>query len=279
MSGTGVSGPRLGVRVAARARGWVRTEVVEAYRRAGNQVYEDVIAADATRQELLLAGNDLRTVDPGVRTQLVCTWNAFALQTLGTAFLEAAPAAAARLPGYLPRATVGQAELFLAEVGYWSGQAQRGGVDAGYDIGALRPLPAPLPPWFEAMPCPREHVTAMLDAGAALRDRAEAAMTDFHRGMPTDAARDAATLAGLAADAEAALAYAGGMFSPDASQPVHEALEESVRRAVESLYRLGQFMAAPALLDRPTPAPWTPDAWAQAAPPPPERPPRRRGGC
>lgn len=128
------------------------------------------------------------------------------------------------------------------------------------------------------MPCPREHVTAMLDAGAALRGRAEAAMTDFRKAMPNDTGRDAVRLAGLAADAQAALAYAGGMLSPDASQPVHAALEQSVRGAVESLYRLGQLMASPTLLDRPAPAAWMP-AGGDPARRPSSEPPRRRGSC
>lgn len=279
MSGPQTSRPGLKVQLTARVRGWVPTDLVEAYRGAGGQVYEDVIAADAARQELLLAGRNLRTVRPGTRSQLVCTWNAFALQTLGLAFVDAVPPAAARLPGYLPRATVAQAEVFLAEVGYWSGQAHRSSADPDFDVAALRPLPAPLPRWVVAMPCPREHVTAMLDAGAALRDRAQAAMADFRRAMPDDAERDTVRLAGLAADAEAALAYAGGMLSPDASQPVHAALEQSVRRAVESLYQLGQLMAAPSLLDRPAPEARVPTLGDRTLRPPAPGPTRRRGSC
>jgi hypothetical protein len=65
------------------------------------------------------------------------------------------------------------------------------------------------------------------------------------------------------------------MFSPDARQPVHEALEESVRRAVGSYYRLGQLMAAPDLLDWQAPARRAPDR-----PPRPVGQPRAsRGGC
>ena len=57
--------PALAVRVAALARGWARTDVVEAYRRAAGCVYEDLPAADATRRGLLLDGQDLRTASLG----------------------------------------------------------------------------------------------------------------------------------------------------------------------------------------------------------------------
>ena len=271
--------PGLGVRIGAALRGWVRIDAAYAYRRAGGVVYEELMLAEGIRQQLLLAGQDLRTAPPGIRSQLICTWNAFALQSLGEAFLDGAPAAAATLPGYLPRITVAQATVFLAEVAYWSSQTRRAGVDAGYDITAQRPIPAPLPSWIESRPCPREHVRAMLDAGAAMLDKTEAALADFHR-AEANAGHDgdASVLAGMAADADAALAYAAAMFTPDARQPVHEALEESVRHAVESYFRLGQLMAAPALLDHlpPTPVarpyPAEPYGWVA-------EPRRDRGGC
>ena len=282
---TGEVRPGLGVRFGALLRGWVRTDTAEAYRRAGGLVYEQLLTAETTRQRLLLAGQDLRTAPAGTRTELICTWNAFALQSLGEAFLEAAPASAARLPGYLPRITVAQASLFLAEVSYWSSQARRGGVDPGYDVITQRPIPAPLPGWIESGPCPIEHVQAMLAAGATLRDKTEAALADFHRAQAADPAiaRDASALAGMVADADAALAYATAMYTPGVRQPVHEALEESVRRAVNSYYRLGQVLAAPALLDQPPLAarPVNPYPFGTYPPASYDWPaePRRRGGC
>lgn len=244
--------PRLMTRLAAALRGEVSADTVEAYRRAGVQVYEDLLAADAVREQLALDGTDLWSAPAGTRSQLLCTWNAYALQTLGDSFITADYAADPQTVGFLPLVTAEQAARLLGEVEYWSSGARRAAADSGFDALAGQGLPAPLPPWVEVEPCPLPHLEAMLAAGRGLREKAEHALADFRRtGAPDSQAAQVATLAGLAADAGSALDYAIGLFAPGAREEVHQRAETSVRRSIEAFYRLGQLLAAPHLLNQP----------------------------
>jgi hypothetical protein len=189
---------------------------------------------------------------PGQASQLLCTWNAFVLQTLGDQLVEADYQAMPSTAGYLPPVTAEQTAAFLGEVEYWSSRARRAAADPNFDIGADHPLPAVLPRWVEVEPCPTEHLVAMLAAARAVRDRVEAAQADFVRaGVAEDHAKDAAQLAGLVADADSAVSYAESLWSPTADGVLHERIEASLKRAIEGYYRVGQLFAIPTLLDRP----------------------------
>ena len=54
-------------------------------------------------------------------------------------------------------------------------------------------------------------------------------------------------LQGMAAEADAVTEFGESLWSPDASEQIHERVENSLRRGIE----LGQLLAVPALLDRP----------------------------
>lgn len=246
--------PTLLTRLAAALHGEVAATTIEAYRRAGSAAYAEQDAADAARADLAAGGGDLWSAAPGRSSQLLCAWNAFALQTLGEAFVEADYAADPRTVGYLPKVTAEQAASLLGEVEVWLAGARRGAADPGCDVMREVALPARLPAWAEVEPCPRAHLDAMLAAGRALRARAEAAMADFQRtAIPAEHRQAAAKLAGMAADAGAVLAYAESLWSPAADQEIHERVENSLRRAITAYYTLGQLLAVPALLDRPEP--------------------------
>ena len=205
--------PRLMTRLAAAMRGEVSADTIESLRRAGGGVYEDLLLADSLREQLAMQGVDVWSMAAGARSQLLCTWNAYALQTLGEAFVDADYAADPQTVGFLPPVTAEQAARFLGEVERWSAAAHRAAADPGFDITAVQVLPAPLPLWAEVEPCPLPHLQAMLASGQALRDRSEHALADFTRSqVPAERAGDAATLAGLAADANSALDYAAGLY-------------------------------------------------------------------
>lgn len=239
-------------RLAAALHGEIAATTVEAYRRAGASAYEDMLAADQMRTDMAGAGSNLWSANAGQISQLLCTWNAFALQTLGDAFIDADYQTNPRTIGYLPPVTAEQAAAFLGEVESWSARARRARADGSYDVSAEITLPARLPGWSQVEPCPRAHLAAMLAAARAMRDRTEAAQADFTRaGIPAGAERVAARLAGMIADADAVVSYGESLWSPDATGDVHERAESSLQRGIAAYYSLGQFLAMPALLDRP----------------------------
>lgn len=243
--------PSLMTRLAAALCGEVAADTVEAYRRAGRAAYEDLLNAEKLRQEMALSGTDLWSASAGQASQLLCTWNAFVLQTLGDQFVEADYQADSRTVGFLPPVTAEQAARFLGEVEQWSSHARRAAADANYDVTAEIACPARLPGWVEVEPCPRSHLAAMLAAAGAMHDHAEAALADFTRaGTPKTKEKAASRLAGLLADADSAIAYGQSMWSPTATGAVHERIESSLKRAIEGYYLTGQLLAMPRLLDR-----------------------------
>lgn len=247
--------PSVMTRLSAALHGEVSAETVEAFRGAGRQVYDDIAEADQLRQEILVDGTDLWTASPAQLSQLVCTWNAFALQSLGEAFIDADYQADPRTTGFLSRATAEQAAAFLGEVEHWSSQARQARADSGYSAFAHEHLPAPLPSWVRVEPCPLAHLVAMIAGGRVLHDRLQTALADFHSlSVPTDHSRDVSTMSGLAAEADSGLEYASRLHSESVTGRVHEAAEASLRRAVETYYRLGQLLAAPGLLAHGDPA-------------------------
>jgi hypothetical protein len=248
---TGYPRPGLATRLAAAFHGEVGAATVEAYRRAGAAAYIDQADAERVRSELVLSGRSIWTALPHEASQLLCAWNAFALQTLGDELVEADYRADPRTVGYLPKVTAEQAAAFLGEVEHWAARARRAACDETYDVTAEVTVPAPLPQWFEAEPCPRAHLDAMMAAGRAMRGRVEAALDDLTKAKPPEGRADAPDrLFGMAAEANTAIDFAESLWSPEAGPELHERVEESLRRGIAAYYRLGQLLAAPMLLDR-----------------------------
>lgn len=239
-------------RLTSAFRGEVVATTVEAYQRAGAAAYEDLAAAEDARHALALVGTDLWSTTPGQATQLLSTWNAFALQTLGDRLIEADYAADPGTVGYLPPVTAEQAARFLGEVQQWSAYARRAASDPGFDLGAQLALPAPLPAWVEVDPCPPPHLSAMGAAAATMREHIEAAFADFvQAGIPKPRQPATARLRGMMAEADSAIRYAESISATRADRRLHEQIESLLQRGVRTYYRLGQFLAQPALLDHP----------------------------
>jgi hypothetical protein len=244
--------PGLVTRLVSALRGEIAADTIEAYRRAGGAAYQDLYDAEQVRESLAADGTSLWDATPGQSSQLLCAWNAFALQTLGDELVEADYRADPYTVGYLPPVTAEQAGKFLGEVEQWSARARRAASDPGYDITAETALPVSLPEWVEAEPCPRAHLDAMLAATRAIRGRAEAALADLIRTDPPSGKRKAvARLQGMAAEADAVTGFGESLWSPNASREVHERVENSLCRGIAAYYKLGQLLAAPVLLDRP----------------------------
>ena len=237
-------------RLAAAMRGEIAATTVEAYRRAGAAAYQDMLDAEQLRADLAASGGSQWIARSHQASQLLCAWNAFALQTLGDQLVEADYQADPRTAGFLPPVTAEQAAVFLGEVEQWSARARRAASDETYDITAEIAVPAPLPEWVEVEPCPRAHLTAMLAAARAMRGRAEAALADLVKAPPPRAKANAGSrVKGLAAEADSVVSFGESLWSPDATDEVHEKVENSLRRGIAAYYRLGQLLAMPALLD------------------------------
>src|SRR5260370_34027040 len=64
--------------------------------------------AEQLRGSLAVSGDGLWAASAGQSSQLLCTWNAFALQTLGDELVEADYQADPRTAGFLPPVTAEQ---------------------------------------------------------------------------------------------------------------------------------------------------------------------------
>ncbi|MFF7643846.1 hypothetical protein [Streptomyces canus] len=183
--------------------------------RAGGVVYDELSEAEPLRRDLVTAATDLWSLSAGQSSQLLATWCAYALHTLGEELACAEYAARPRLKGYM---TADQAMVFLTAAGTWSGRPRRAAADPGYDIAAETRLPAPLPWWSRGEPCPPTHVETLLTVARALRERAQAALADFLATRVPDERRGAAErLRGLLAEADAEIGRAEQMWTPSRS--------------------------------------------------------------
>lgn len=239
----------LWTRVAASLHGEVAADTAEAYRRAGQVVYGELARLEALRSDLVARGEDLWSTRSAVPAQLLCTWNAFVLQTLGEQLIDADYAADPRTVGYLPEVTAEQVARLLGQVESWISRARRAAVDPGYRLADELALPADLPEWVRIEPCPPAHLAAMAAAGRAVRQHAQLAVFDLEKsGVPDDRSPEFGQLRQLAATADTAFEFAERMFQAAAPRQVHEAVEDALHRALEASYHLGQLAAMPALL-------------------------------
>jgi hypothetical protein len=253
MSVTDPLRPTVMTRLVSRWRGEVTARTVEARRRAGRAVFSDLVAAEQLRDDLAGREVSLWLARPGQRSQLLCTWNAFALHVLGDELIEADYRADPHTVGYLPRVTERQALAFFEGIELWSARARRAARDPNFDIGATLELPAPLPEWID--PAPPAHMAAALAAAGVLRDRAQGALADYTRaGVPDDKRELTAELDGKLAETDALLMYAESLRHAPATAEVRGRTATLARRALRGYYTIGQLLAMPTLL-RPPPAP------------------------
>ncbi|MBZ9714608.1 hypothetical protein [Deinococcus multiflagellatus] len=241
--------PDVWTRVRATLRGEQNAETLYAYRRAGATVHELLDAAERRRFELAAAGVSPFAMAKPVGLELASIWNAFALQTLGDRMLQADETADPGTVGFVPPVTFGQVQGYYEQVQRWLAYASQAAHDPGFSLPAGT-LPAPLPAWSPVEPCPRPHLDAMMAALQAMRLHAEAVMHELEKATPEADAQKLARLRGQVAQALSKGDYAARMYTPGASQALHEQIEEHAKAAVEELYRVGQLISYPALLDQ-----------------------------
>lgn len=228
-------------RLRAQLKGETAADSLEAYRTAGAGAYELYVVAEQRRAAGELGGQE---------TFLVCTWNAFVLQTLGDAFLDADYAADPKTVGFVPPVTATQALAFYGQVEPWLVRGRQAQDDVGYALDVQ--LPGELPEWAAVEPCPDAHLHAMLSACTKIAEHAELAVADLER-TPGAAAQARTRIRGELTAATTSATYAQQLHSQyhdrPSEQELHERIETSIKGAVERAYAVGQLAAMPSLAE------------------------------
>lgn len=241
------SRPTLATRLRARLSGEVAAGTLDAYRSAGAASYGLLVEAEQLRQELHAKGRDGFSADPATKAFLVCSWNAFALQTLGDEFVEADYRADPKTVGFVPPVTAEQAVAFYDDVEHWLVRAGQAKADPTYKLDLH--VPAELPAWAVAEPCPREHLMAMLAACRKLVEHAELTVADLRRGKTGEHETVLARLESELSAVKSSAEYAEQLHQDRTNRELHERIERSIKDALERAYLLGQLSAMPELLD------------------------------
>ncbi len=241
--------------------GEVSADTLEAYRRASLAVYDALDHLELHRQKARDEGKTAWDMAPAAKSEVLCTWNAFVLQTLGDRFLDADYQGDVKTVGFVPPITADQILTFYTPVEGWLNRAQQAHHNPDYKLDM--PVPAQLPAWSEVEPCPNAHLVGMLEAMRAVRDHTQAALTFLEASEPkTDDQKKSLNMIRQVQAATLSKArYADDMMGGSVSRDVHERVEEHVKDAIEGLFLLGQLLAMPELalkLNAPAPIPAPP---------------------
>ena len=223
-------------RLTARTIGFVRGELsaagLEGLRIVGADAYDVQERADAVRDAKAGA------VDVETQLFLVCSWNAFALQTIADHVLDADARLDPRTAGFLPPPTLAFAQRCYLGVPNWLEWARNAELHSGF-----RPtvaLPSPLPPWPRIGRTRRVHVGVLEAAYESIAPRAESDAHAAGAGAAVDV-----LLARMVGSAEKAARLRPEARTPERLREVRDALVQ----ALEDAYVLGQIAAMPSLVD------------------------------
>jgi hypothetical protein len=241
------SSPSLWGRVASRLQGEVPASTLEAYERASLPVFDLLDQVEHRRLACAADGLNPWTVPPATRAEFLCAWNAFVLQTLGNAILQADFREAPLTAGYVPPITADQVLTFYTEVEGWLNRAQQAHANPEYRLDV--PMPARLPAWSEVEPCPNSHLSGMLHAMRTVGEHAGAAMSFLPHAAPGGPTQQAQLnrMRQVYASAESKARYAESLHGVSPSRDVHERLEPYAKEAIELYWLLGQLVADPSL--------------------------------
>ncbi len=236
-------------KVRALLAGEVPADTLEAYRAAGLPVYRLLKQVDDRRLACAIEGRDVWSLAPAEQVEALCAWNAFLLQTLGDAFLEADARADPATIGYVPPATAQQALACYSQVEGWLSRAAQAGSNPGYQLDIA--VPADLPAWQRIEPCPDPHMEALLAAARAAQKHAAAALAAFEQaGVPANQQDRAQRLRQLLAEATTRADYAERLWTGRPPRSLRPQIERDLKEAVERFYHLGQLLALPRLVDQ-----------------------------
>jgi hypothetical protein len=233
--------------MCAAITGEVSADTLEAYRRASLAVYDALDHCEVHRKHAKDEGKNAWTLSSATKAEILCTWNAFVLQTLGDRILDADYQNDPHTQGFVPPVTADQILRFYGQVEGWLNRAQQAHHNPEYKLDVF--VPAELPPWSEVEPCPNAHLGGMLEAMRAVRDHTEAALIFLNDSPPQneEQKRHLNSIRQIHAAAMTKARYADDMMTGNPTRDVHERVEEHVKVAIESFYLLGQLLAMPEL--------------------------------
>jgi hypothetical protein len=239
--------PSVWGRMFARFQGEVPAETLEAYRRASLPVFERMDQVEARRLACATEGLTPWTIPPATRTEFLCAWNAFVLQTLGNDIVEADYTEYPATAGYVPPVTADQVMAYFSEVEGWLDRANQAQANPEYRLDV--DVPARLPPWSEVEPCPESHLRGLISAMKAVGEHAAAAMAVLPESAPDapEHQKQLHRIRQLHASAQGKARYAAELHGADPPPAVQERVEPYAREAIEMFYELGQLIADPAL--------------------------------
>jgi hypothetical protein len=223
---------------------------VEALRDAGNWVYQELTEAERARAQMLSDGQDLWTAPRAVSGYLVARWNAFALHRLGASLLDADYVGDPGTAGYLSAVTFDQAWSWFSAAEGWLSQARQARGNPDFNLAGTLRIPAALPAWVEADPCPPAHLRAMVAAIPPVREHAELALYELEKHSHTDERRRAVNaLRQQIAAAATAADYARSLAPNAPTDRLRELVENHLRQAAEVWFHVGQMAAMPRLIN------------------------------
>ena len=239
--------PTVWNRVLARMSGEVSADALEAYRRASLVVYESLDRVEARRQDARSKGHNAWAIPRAAQTEMLCAWNAFALQTLGDSILQADYTLDPLTVGFVPPVTAEQILKFYAPIEGWLSRAGQARLNPDYRLDVA--VPSPLPPWSQADPLPDSHARGLADAMRVLRDHAEASLIFLNAEPPAtrDQQRQLNAIRSAQAAATFKARYADDMIGASNSREVNTRVGEHIKEALEGFYTLGQWLAMPTL--------------------------------
>jgi len=241
--------PTLMTRLRAKIGGERDASILEVVRLAGRAAYDERMQADRARAELTAAGVSPWEAPVAVGSQLVASWNAFVLQSLGETLLDADYAAYPGTVGFLPAVTFAQAESWLSAVEDWVSLARQARSNPDFDLAAEYALPADLTDWPDVQPCPAEHLQALLTVAPTLREDVDVMLFALDKaGVPAGRRVAFNRLKQLAAEAAAAADYATALQTRRDNRGLHLLAEDKLRLALELWYQAGHLASMPRLL-------------------------------
>jgi hypothetical protein len=239
--------PTVWNRVLAKMSGEVPADALEAYKRASLVVYEALERAQTHRRAAREDGRNAWSIRRAAQVEMLCAWNAFALQSLGDALLQSKYALDPLTVGFVPPVTAEQSLSFYSPIEGWLTRAGQAHLNPEYRIDV--PIPAPLPPWSTGSTVPDTHLRGLLDAMRVLRDHTEADLSFLNLAPPvtTEQQRQLNFLRAQHSTVMLKARYADDMAGASASREVPAQIEQHVKEAIAGFFQLGQLLAIPAL--------------------------------
>lgn len=237
--------PTLLTRVRAAVRGERDAAPLAAMRLASSAVYEELVFAERQIDTLLDAAGDAWRPGVAAASHQLATWVGFVLQTAGEHLIDTGG-------GYLPRPTFTLGWQCLTAAQHWLVRARQARTVEGYDLRRECPLPVRLPPWFGSTRHAPAHVPALLDAGQAIRLRAEYGVFALEK---AESPRRLDWLRRLLAASAATHDYVERLRGAAANPMLLRYAMGHLAWSLNSWLLVGQLVAFPSFVDRYLPPP------------------------